>query len=101
MAPTLFNMMFSTMVIGDFHDCDASFRFVCKRFNLRWLQDKTKVQNGVLDKSNRKAMNRNWSNQKANLRDRKMTKHCTQPLSSMQITGLRMPKQIGTYKGYE
>ena len=48
-------------------------------------------------KSNRKAMNRNWSNQKANpalktksgnkyyqdgmeLRDRKMTKDCTQPL---------------------
>ena len=45
MAPKLFNMMFST-----FHDCDASFRFACKRLNLRWLQDKTKVKIGVLDK---------------------------------------------------
>ena len=50
MATTLYNMMFSTMVIDALRDCDASFRFACKRFNLRWLRDKTKVQNGVLDK---------------------------------------------------
>ena len=50
MAPTLFNIIFSTLVIYAFHDCDASFCFAYKRFNLRWLQDKTKVQNGGLDK---------------------------------------------------
>ena len=81
MATTLFNIMFSKMVIDAFHYWDASFRFACKRYDLRWLKDKTKVQNGVLDKllyedvksknaktyrSNRKAMNRNWSNQRAN-----------------------------------
>ena len=50
MAPTLFNMMFPTMVIDAFHDCDASFCFACKRFNLQWLQDKIMAQNGIQDK---------------------------------------------------
>ena len=43
MAPTLFIMMFSTMVIDAFHDCGARFCFDCKLFNLRRLQEKAQV----------------------------------------------------------
>ena len=52
MAPTLFSMMFSTMLMVAFHDSDAGFpsrcRFDGNIFNLRKLQAKTKVQTDVL-----------------------------------------------------
>ena len=47
MAPTLFSMMFSTMLTDVFYDCDAGFpiryRFDGKLFNRRRLQAKFKV----------------------------------------------------------
>ena len=53
MAPTLFTMMFSVMLMDAFQDCDTGFpiryRFDGKLFNLRRLQAKTKVQTVVLD----------------------------------------------------
>ena len=52
MAPTLFSMMFSAMLMDAFHDSDTGFpikyHFDGKIFNLR-LQAKTKVQTDVLD----------------------------------------------------
>ena len=52
-APTLFSMMFSAMLMDAFQDSDTAFpiryRFDDKIFNLRRLQAKTKVQNGVLN----------------------------------------------------
>ena len=53
MAPTLFSMMFSAMIMDAFHDNDTGFpiryRFGDNIFNLRRLQDKTKVLTDVLD----------------------------------------------------
>ena len=53
MAPTLFSMMFSAMLMDAFHDRDTDFpiryRFDSNIFNLRRFQAKTKVQNDVLD----------------------------------------------------
>ena len=53
MAPTLFGMMFSAMLMDAFQDCDTGFpfryRFDGNTFNLRRLQGKTKVQTDVLD----------------------------------------------------
>ena len=52
-APTLFSMMFSTMLMDAFQDSDTGFsityRFDGNIFNLRRLQAKTKVQTDVLD----------------------------------------------------
>ena len=54
MAPTLFSMMFSSMLTDAFQDVDAGFpimyRFDGKLLNLRWLQAKSKVQTVVVDK---------------------------------------------------
>ena len=53
MAPTLFSMMFSAMLMNAFQDSDTGFpiryRFDGNIFNLRRLQAKTKVQTDVLD----------------------------------------------------
>ena len=53
MAPTLFSMMFSAMLMGAFQDIDAGvpirYRFEGNIFNLRRLQAKIKVQTDVLD----------------------------------------------------
>ena len=53
-APTLFSMMFSAMLIDVFQDVDAGFpiryRFDGKLLNLRRLQAKSKVQADVVDK---------------------------------------------------
>ena len=55
MAPTLFSMMFSAMLIDAFQKSDAGFPirwqsgFDGNIFNLRRLQAKTKVQTDVLD----------------------------------------------------
>ena len=53
MAPTLFSMMFSAMLMDAFQDSDTGFpiryRFDDNIFNLRRLQAKTKVQDDVLD----------------------------------------------------
>ena len=52
MAPTLFTMMFSAMLMDAFQDSDTGFsiryRFDGNIFNLRRLQAKTKVQTDVL-----------------------------------------------------
>ena len=53
MAPTLFSMMFSAMLMDTFQDSDTDFpiryRFDGNIFNPRRLQAKTKVQPDVLD----------------------------------------------------
>ena len=53
MAPTMFSMMFSAMLMDAFQDSDTGFpiryRFDGNIFNLRRLQAKTKVQTDVLD----------------------------------------------------
>ena len=53
MAPTLFSMMFSAMLMDAFYDSDTGvpirYRFGGNIFNLRRLQAKTKVQTDVLD----------------------------------------------------
>ena len=53
MAPTMFSMMFSAMLMDVFQDSDTGFpiryRFDGNIYNLRWLQAKTKVQAHVLD----------------------------------------------------
>ena len=53
LAPTLFSMMFSAMLMDAFQDSDTGFptryRFDGNIFNLRRLQAKTKVQSDVLD----------------------------------------------------
>ena len=53
MAPTLFSMMFSAMLIDAFQDVDAGFhiryRFDGMLLNLRRLQTKSKVQTDVVD----------------------------------------------------
>ena len=53
MAPTLFNMMFSAMLMDAFQDSDTGFpsryRFDGNIFNLRRLQAKSNVQTDVLD----------------------------------------------------
>ena len=53
LAPTLFSMMFSTMLTAAFQDGDNGipirYRFDGKLFNLRRLQAKSKVQTEVLD----------------------------------------------------
>ena len=52
-APTLFSMMFSVMLMDAFQDSDTGFpiryRFDGNIFNLRRLQAKTKVQTDVLN----------------------------------------------------
>ena len=52
MAPTLFSIMFSAMLMDAFQDSDSGFpiryRFDGNIFNLRRLQAKTKVQTDVL-----------------------------------------------------
>ena len=54
LASTLFSMMFSTMLTDAFQDRDNGipirYRFDGKRFNLRRLQAKSKVQTEELDK---------------------------------------------------
>ena len=54
MAPTLFSMMFSSMLTDAFQDVDAGFslmyRFDGKLLNLRRLQAKSKMQTDVVDK---------------------------------------------------
>ena len=53
MAPTLFSMMFSGMLMDAFQDSDSGFpirhHFDGNIFNLRRLQARTKVQTDVLD----------------------------------------------------
>ena len=51
MAPTLFSMMFSAMLMDAFQDTGfpIRYRFNGNIFNLRRLQAKTKVQTDVLD----------------------------------------------------
>ena len=53
MAPTLFSMMFSAMLMDAFQGSDSGFpiryRFDGNIFNLRMLHAKTKVQTDVLD----------------------------------------------------
>ena len=53
MAPTLFSMMFSALLMDAFHDSETGFpiryRFHGNMFNLRRLQAKTKVQADALD----------------------------------------------------
>ena len=53
MTPTLFNMMFAVMLTRAFKNCDTGFPirygFDDKLFNLRRMQDKSKVQTDVLD----------------------------------------------------
>ena len=53
MAPTLFSMMFSAMLMDAFQDSDTGFpikyRFDGNIFNLRLFQAKTKVQTDALD----------------------------------------------------
>ena len=53
LAPTLFSMMFSALLMGAFQDSDTGlpirYRFDGNIFNLRRLQAKTKVQTDVLD----------------------------------------------------
>ena len=53
MAPTLFSMMFSVMLMDAFQDSGTGFpiryRFGGNIFNLRGLLAKTKVQTDVLD----------------------------------------------------
>ena len=53
LAPTLFSMMFSAMLMDAFQDSDTGFpiryRFDGNIFNLRRLQAKTKAQTDVLD----------------------------------------------------
>ena len=53
MAPTLFSMMFSAMLMDAFQESNTGFpvryRFDGNIFNLRRLQAKTKVQTAVLD----------------------------------------------------
>ena len=53
MAPALFSMMFSTMLMDEFQGSYTGFpiryRFDSNIFNLRRLQAKNKVQTGVLD----------------------------------------------------
>ena len=53
MAPTLFSMMFSAMLMGACHEIDTGFpiwlRFDGNIFNLRRLQAKTKVQTDMLE----------------------------------------------------
>ena len=53
MAPTLFSMMFSAMLMDAFQNSDTGlqirYRFDGNIFNLRRLQTKTKVQTDVLD----------------------------------------------------
>ena len=54
LVPTLFSMMFSAMLTAAFQDSDNGipirYRFDGKLFNLRRLQDKSRVQTEVLDK---------------------------------------------------
>ena len=53
MAPTMFSMMFSVMLMDAFQDSDTGFpiryRFDGDMFNRRRLQAKTEVQTDVLD----------------------------------------------------
>ena len=53
MAPQLFSMMFSAMLMGAFHDSDTGFPIRCRfddnLLNRRRLQAKTKVRTGLLD----------------------------------------------------
>ena len=53
MAPTLFSMMSSVMLMDTFQNSDTGFpiryRFDGNIFNLIWLQAKTKVYTDVLD----------------------------------------------------
>ena len=67
MAPTLFSMMFSVMLMGAFQDSDTGFpiryRFDGNIFNLRRLQAKTKVQTDVLDEPLYDDMHKNVSSE--------------------------------------
>ena len=54
MAPTLFSMMFSAMLVDAFRPDSGTgfpirYRFDGNIFNLRWLQSKPKVPTDVLD----------------------------------------------------
>ena len=49
LAPSLFSMMFSAMLMDAFQDSDTGFPIDGNIFNLRRLQAKTKVQTDVLD----------------------------------------------------
>ena len=52
MAPALFNMKFSVMLMDAFQDCDTGFpirhRFDGKLFNPRWRHVETKLQTDVI-----------------------------------------------------
>ena len=56
MTPTLFSMMFAVMLTNALQDCDTDFPIIYgfdgKLFNLRRMQDKSKVQPDVLDVKN-------------------------------------------------